>query len=83
MEVLKFCDKHKIHFISDEIYAMSSFPSPDIPNPVPFVSALQLDVQGMGCDISRLHTIWSISKDLGSSGLRVVSSFNIPRVCMN
>ncbi|KAI1824917.1 PLP-dependent transferase [Xylaria intraflava] len=69
--IVKFCDEKKIHFISDEIYAMSSFPNPEIPNPLPFVSALQLDIRGMGCDLSRVHTIWSMSKDLGSSGLRV------------
>ncbi|KAI1435776.1 PLP-dependent transferase [Xylaria sp. CBS 124048] len=70
-DMVKFCDERKIHFISDEIYAMSTFPNPDIPNPVPLVSILHRDIRGMGCDLSRVHTIWSISKDLGSSGLRV------------
>ena len=72
MDIIKFCDDKKIHFISDEIYAMSSFECPDVPEPVPFVSTLSLDVQGMGYDLRRVHTIWSLSKDLGSSGLRMV-----------
>ncbi|KAI0508609.1 PLP-dependent transferase [Xylaria bambusicola] len=69
--VLNFCNDKQIHFISDEIYAMTRFENPDLPRPVSFTSALQLDVQQLGCDLSRVHTIWSTSKDLGSSGLRV------------
>lgn len=72
LEVMKFCTRKDIHFISDELYAMSRFEHSDLPNPVPFVSALELDVVAAGCDLSRVHTIWSISKDLGSSGLRMV-----------
>ncbi|TVY27400.1 putative aminotransferase [Lachnellula hyalina] len=71
MEVIKFCNAKGIHFISDEIYALSKFECPDVPEPVPFTSALQLDIEGMGCNLSRVHTIWSLSKDLGSSGLRM------------
>lgn len=71
-DIIKFCDRKKIHFISDEIYAMSSFVNPEVGDAVPFVSALQLDIEGIGCDLSRIHTIWSVSKDLGSSGLRMV-----------
>ncbi|KAI0455771.1 putative ACC synthase [Xylaria acuta] len=69
--IVRFCVERKLHFISDEIYGMSIFPNPDIPHPVPFVSILNIDIQGMGCDLSRVHMIWSTSKDLGSSGLRV------------
>lgn len=72
--VINFCHERKIHFIADEIYALSAFSSSDIAEPVPFISTLQIDVEGMGCDLSRVHTIWSISKDLGSGGLRMVCS---------
>jgi gliotoxin/aspirochlorine biosynthesis aminotransferase len=72
--IVKFCDEKKIHFISDEIYAMSQFASPDIPTPTPFVSALQIDLKDIGCDPSRVHVIWGLSKDLGSNGLRLVNS---------
>ncbi|KAK8044766.1 hypothetical protein PG993_004790 [Apiospora rasikravindrae] len=75
-DIIKLCHKKGIHFISDEIYALSSFANPDLGDrAVPFVSALQLDIQGMGCDLSRVHTIWSLSKDFGSSGLRMASTF--------
>ncbi|KAI1647341.1 putative ACC synthase [Daldinia loculata] len=83
IEILKFCSKHRIHFISDEIYALSRFSSPDIPTPEPFVSVLQLDVAALDCDLSHVHTIWSVSKDLGSSGLRMgccISQQNKPLV---
>ncbi|CAJ2504446.1 Uu.00g118400.m01.CDS01 [Anthostomella pinea] len=81
--IVKFCGQRGLHFISDEIYALSSFENPDVSHPVPFVSALQLDVESLGCDLSRIHTIWSISKDFGSSGLRMgccVSQSNKPLV---
>ncbi|KAI0401575.1 1-aminocyclopropane-1-carboxylate synthase 7 [Xylaria palmicola] len=77
--IIKFCDEKKIHFISDEIYAMSEFASSD----VPFQSVLQTDIRGMGCDPSRVHVIWGLSKDLGSNGLRMgccVTQANKPLV---
>ncbi|KAI0411487.1 1-aminocyclopropane-1-carboxylate synthase 7 [Xylaria grammica] len=71
LSIVRFCDEKKIHLISDEIYAMSRFENPDQPEPERFVSLLQIDAKGIGCNLSRLHTIWSTSKDLGSSGVRV------------
>ncbi|KAK5636076.1 hypothetical protein RRF57_011788 [Xylaria bambusicola] len=70
-KIIKFCADRKIHFISDEIYAMSNFNCPDMPKPTPFVSALQVNLRGIGCDASRVHVIWGLSKDLGSNGLRM------------
>lgn len=71
-ECLRFCQKENLHFISDEIYALSVFDSPDVVSPVPFISAMSLDVSAVGCDMARVHTVWSVSKDFGSSGLRLV-----------
>ncbi|MCJ1401065.1 hypothetical protein MMC11_004277 [Xylographa trunciseda] len=68
---LRFCKRHDIHFISDEVYALSSFPCVDVPHPVPFTSVLSLDVEGLGCDLSRVHMLWSTSKDFGQSGFRM------------
>ncbi|RMZ66210.1 aminotransferase -like [Pyrenophora seminiperda CCB06] len=68
---LKFCTKHDIHFISDEVYALSIFPSPDLPRPQPFVSALALNLKEIGVDSSRVHVVWSTSKDFGQSGFRM------------
>lgn len=73
-----FCQKRKIHFISDEVYALSLYPCPDLPNAVPFTSALQLDTKAIGCDLSRIHTVWSASKDFGSSGIRMVGFARVP-----
>ncbi len=69
---LKFCQKQGIHLISDEVYALTSFPCAELSEPVPFVSVLSLDARALGCDLSRIHTIWSISKDFGASGFRMV-----------
>jgi aspartate/methionine/tyrosine aminotransferase len=69
---LKFCQKNDIHFISDEVYALTSFSCAELSEPVPFISALSLDARALGCDLSRIHTIWSISKDFGASGFRMV-----------
>ncbi|KAI0390342.1 1-aminocyclopropane-1-carboxylate synthase 7 [Xylariaceae sp. FL0594] len=66
-DLVRFCHRKRIHFISNEIYAMSSFAR----SGTPFTSALQLDFRGMGCDPSQVHTLWGISKDLGSNGLRM------------
>lgn len=69
---LKFCQQRRIHFISDEVYALTSFSCAEISDPVPFVSALALNARALGCDLSRIHTIWSISKDFGTTGVQVV-----------
>ncbi|KAM5458408.1 hypothetical protein MaudCBS49596_000321 [Microsporum audouinii] len=68
---LKFCQQRRIHFISDEVYALTSFSCAEISDPVPFVSALALNARALGCDLSRIHTIWSISKDFGATGVQV------------
>ncbi|ETS77609.1 hypothetical protein PFICI_09671 [Pestalotiopsis fici W106-1] len=70
-DVIRFCNQRKIHLISDEIYALSSFQNPELKDPTPFVSILELDIKALGCDPSRVHMIWSTSKDLGSSGMRM------------
>ena len=76
---LKFCQKYGIHLISDEVYALTSFSCAELSEPVPFISVLSLDARALGCDLSRIHTIWSISKDFGASGFRMVCVIN--RLC--
>ncbi|KAI0139752.1 1-aminocyclopropane-1-carboxylate synthase [Pestalotiopsis sp. NC0098] len=68
---LVFCKKHKIHFISDEVYALTRFESVDLPSPEPFVSVLSLDLDKIGADKSKVHVVWSTSKDFGQSGVRM------------
>ncbi|KAF7547039.1 hypothetical protein G7Z17_g8003 [Cylindrodendrum hubeiense] len=72
IRLMELCQKHKIHFISDEIYALSVFPNTidANPPPVPFESALTIDPTGI-IDPSRVHVLWGMSKDFGANGIRV------------
>lgn len=61
-----FCGRHGLHYISDEVYALS------VHRPVPentrsFVSALEFDQDG-----TQVHVIYSLSKDFGCNGIRLV-----------
>lgn len=71
-ECMRFCHKHGIHFITDEVYALSTFQTTDLTESVPFTSALSINVERLGCDRSKVHTVWSMSKDFGVSGFRLV-----------
>jgi aspartate/methionine/tyrosine aminotransferase len=72
IEFMKLCQKHRIHFISDEIYALSVWPNKEDLSPpaVPFESATSIDLTGL-IDPHLVHVIWGISKDFGANGLRV------------
>lgn len=48
------------------------FENPDLPNLPTFVSALAIDAKLLGCDPERVHVVWSMSKDLAASGIRLV-----------
>lgn len=69
---LHFCKKQGLHFISDEVYALSVFDCPDLRHPRPFVSVLSLDLDEIGAEKDRVHVVWSTSKDFGQSGFRMV-----------
>ncbi|OJD30970.1 1-aminocyclopropane-1-carboxylate synthase [Diplodia corticola] len=69
--IAKFCEKHDLHLISDEIYALSIYNSVDLPHPEPFVSILNLDFEEIKVNPARAHVIWSVSKDFGCSGFRL------------
>ncbi|THY29609.1 hypothetical protein D6D01_03498 [Aureobasidium pullulans] len=66
------CEKYDIHFICDEIYALSVWENTvdTQPKAVPFRSCLSLDTWGL-VDRSRIHMIWGMSKDFGANGLRL------------
>lgn len=82
IELMRLCERHKIHFISDEIYALSTFTN-EIDQGIeisPFKSVLSFDTTGI-IDPARLHVIWGISKDFGANGLRlgaIISQHNEP-----
>ncbi|EJT99534.1 PLP-dependent transferase [Dacryopinax primogenitus] len=66
----RFCEAHNLHLISDEIYALSVFPTNDVPEPTPFVSVLSIDWAREGVDPARIHVIYGMSKDFNANGLR-------------
>lgn len=76
-DCLRFCEQHNLHFISDEVYALSTIePGMSGQGLSPFVSILSCDPTSIGCSPSRVHAIWSISKDFGSSGVRLVCAYS-------
>ncbi|ROT35117.1 1-aminocyclopropane-1-carboxylate synthase C [Sodiomyces alkalinus F11] len=79
---MQFCQKHNIHLISDEIYALSIWENPDAPDAPPFTSTLSIDTAGR-IDPSLVHVLWGMSKDFGSNGIRlgcIVSQNNNPLI---
>ena len=82
--VLRFCESHDIHYISDEIYGLTTWSDPDqarlkwdpeiIESPEKkFTSVLSMDLKKLKINPARVHVVYGISKDLGCSGLRLVS----------
>ncbi|KAL2759317.1 hypothetical protein ACRALDRAFT_2038215 [Sodiomyces alcalophilus JCM 7366] len=79
--LLQYCEESDLHFVSDEIYALSTFGAIDpdergrskkFESPsTEFVSVLSRDLHKLGVNGSRVHLLYSISKDLGSSGIRL------------
>ncbi|KAL7935556.1 putative aspartate aminotransferase [Trichoderma chlorosporum] len=61
---LRLCNKHRIHLVCDEIYALSVWSDP------PFTSVLALDLAKF-IDPSLVHVLWGVSKDFGANGWRV------------
>jgi aspartate/methionine/tyrosine aminotransferase len=66
----RFCETYNLHLISDEIYALSVFPSRDNPNPNPFISTLSIDLESCGVTPSRVHVLYGMSKDFNANGFR-------------
>lgn len=60
---------HRLHLISDEIYACSVFDSGE-PDAVPFTSILSLETDKY-IDPRYLHVTYGLSKDFGAAGLKV------------
>lgn len=57
---MALCQKHKIHLISDEVYALSIFDSKDS-NAVPFTSVLAIDSTNL-LRPEYLHVLYGMSK---------------------
>jgi len=73
---IRFTTKHKLHFISDEIYALSQFKDTLDGKKANFVSVTSLDLP----DPSRVHVLWGLSKDFCMNGFRigVIMSRSLP-----
>jgi len=63
--LMEVCKKHQVHFIADEIYALSVFDSS-----ATFSSVLSLPTAKIP-DPSRTHVLWGMSKDFGLAGFRL------------
>ncbi|KAJ4266456.1 hypothetical protein NW762_004440 [Fusarium torreyae] len=68
VKIMQFCQKHRLHLLSDEIYACSVFET-DEPS-VPFTSILSIDPTSI-IDPDLLHVTYGLSKDFGAAGLRL------------
>ncbi|KAL8988543.1 MAG: hypothetical protein Q9177_002398 [Variospora cf. flavescens] len=53
---MRFCQRHNIHFISDEVYAMSIYRTPSNASAVPFTSVLAIDTSDL-IDASLVHVL--------------------------
>ncbi|KAJ6149097.1 Pyridoxal phosphate-dependent transferase major region subdomain 2 [Penicillium samsonianum] len=67
--IARFCNRHSLHLISDEVYASCVFDSGD-PEAVPFTSILSLDLTGL-IDPNLVHVLYGFSKDFASGGLHL------------
>ncbi|KAJ5578059.1 aminotransferase GliI-like protein [Penicillium hispanicum] len=70
-QCMAFCQERNLHLIADEVFALTGFTSPDLPDWPPFASILSLDPARARCSADRVHVLWSVSKDLAASGVRL------------
>lgn len=66
IELMKLCNEHKIHLVSDEIYANSVFQK----SGVPFTSLSSIPTDGL-IDPSLTHILYGLSKDFCANGIRI------------
>ncbi|KAI0903477.1 aminotransferase GliI-like protein [Ustulina deusta] len=71
VELMQFCQRHNLHLIADEVFALSELGCTDLRQARKFTSVLAIDAAAHGCDANRIHVIWSMSKDLGATGARL------------
>ncbi|KAJ0364766.1 hypothetical protein COL154_004852 [Colletotrichum chrysophilum] len=72
--LMRLCQKHKLHLISDEVYGLSTFTNDidSIPPSTPFTSCLSVDTTNI-VDPALIHVVWGFSKDFGSNGIRLAA----------
>lgn len=69
----QFCGRHNLHFVSDEIYALSEFPAAINEEFLPsFTSVLSLEHDPRNhINAKNIHAMYGASKDFGMGGLRI------------
>lgn len=67
---MKLCQKHEIHLLADEIYALSVYEVPNDPKATKFESILSLDTDQY-IEQNYLHVLYGMSKDTAAGGLRL------------
>ncbi|KAL8640335.1 MAG: hypothetical protein Q9228_002740 [Teloschistes exilis] len=67
---MRLCNHHRIHLISDEIYAMTIYKTPHNTTALPFTSVLAINNTADLIDPTLLHVIYGMSKDFSCNGLR-------------
>ncbi|KAK5707476.1 hypothetical protein LTR97_000010 [Elasticomyces elasticus] len=68
--IAAFCEKHSLHYLSDEIYANSVFVNDKYPKATTFHSVLSIDLD----DVIRpnlVHVLYGAAKDFCANGLRL------------
>ncbi|KAI8239260.1 WD repeat domain-containing protein 83 [Colletotrichum sp. SAR 10_96] len=71
IEIARFCGQRKMHLLSDEIYAMSTF-NPYDRAATPFTSVLSIpEDPENGVFTENIHCMYGASKDFGCGGLRL------------
>jgi aspartate/methionine/tyrosine aminotransferase len=68
--IMRVCQRHAIHLISDEIYALSVWHNPEYPDAATFTSVLSIDTTNT-ISPELVHVLWGLSKDFGANGLRI------------
>lgn len=70
--ILMMAERHDISVVVDELYGMSAFGFEHGDGGEKFTSVLSIDCHEIGVNPGRIHVIYSWSKDLASSGIRMV-----------
>lgn len=60
-DLMRFCQKHNIHLLSDEIYGLSHRNETAVSDASPFHSVLSIDSTVL-IDPGLVHAIWGMSK---------------------
>jgi aspartate/methionine/tyrosine aminotransferase len=58
---MKLCQKHSLHLLCDEIYALSVWENEKAPDAPEFMSVLSINTNGL-IDANLVHVMWGMSK---------------------